>query len=32
VAELLQDISTEDKAHLIDLLSQMKGHLNKDKP
>jgi DNA-binding MarR family transcriptional regulator len=32
VAELLQDISTEDKAQLIDLLSQMKGHLNKDKP
>ena len=32
VAELLQDISTEDKAQLIDLLSQMKGHLNKDTP
>jgi DNA-binding MarR family transcriptional regulator len=32
VAELLQDISNDDKAQLIDLLSQMKGHLNKDKP
>jgi len=27
VAELLQDISQEDKGQLIDLLSQMKGHL-----
>ena len=36
VAELLQDISQEDKGRLIDLLSQMKGHLYareiKDKP
>ena len=27
VAELLQDISQEDKGQLIELLSQMKGHL-----
>ncbi len=36
VAELLQDISQEDKGQLIELLSQMKGHLyareEKDKP
>ncbi|WP_342120855.1 MarR family winged helix-turn-helix transcriptional regulator [Pseudoduganella sp. OTU4001] len=36
VAELLQDITQEDKGQLIDLLSQMKGHLyareEKDKP
>jgi DNA-binding MarR family transcriptional regulator len=36
VAELLQDISQEDKGQLIELLSQMKGHLyareDKDKP
>jgi len=36
VAELLQDISQDDKGQLIDLLSQMKGHLyareDKDKP
>jgi DNA-binding MarR family transcriptional regulator len=36
VAELLQDISPEDKGQLIELLSQMKGHLyareEKDKP
>lgn len=36
VAELLQDISQEDKGQLIDLLSQMKGHLyareEKEKP
>jgi DNA-binding MarR family transcriptional regulator len=27
IAELLQDISQEDKGQLIELLSQMKGHL-----
>lgn len=36
VAELLQEISQEDKGQLIELLSQMKGHLyareQKDKP
>lgn len=36
VAELLQDITQEDKGQLIDLLSQMKGHLyareEKEKP
>jgi DNA-binding MarR family transcriptional regulator len=36
VAELLQDISQEAKGQLIELLSQMKGHLyareEKDKP
>lgn len=36
VAELLQEISQEDKGQLIELLSQMKGHLyareEKDKP
>lgn len=36
VAELLQEISQEDKGQLIELLSQMKGHLYardlKDKP
>ncbi len=36
VAELLQDISQDDKGQLIELLSQMKGHLyareEKDKP
>jgi DNA-binding MarR family transcriptional regulator len=36
VAELLQDISQEDKGQLIELLSQMKGHLyareHKEKP
>jgi len=36
IAELLQDISQEDKGQLIELLSQMKGHLyareDKDKP
>ncbi|MGO4381581.1 MarR family winged helix-turn-helix transcriptional regulator [Pseudoduganella sp. RAF53_2] len=32
IAELLQDLTNDDKARLIDLLSQMKGHLNKDKP
>ncbi|WP_426341989.1 MarR family winged helix-turn-helix transcriptional regulator [Pseudoduganella sp. S-14] len=36
VAELLQEISQEDKGKLIELLSQMKGHLYarepKDKP
>ena len=36
VAELLQDISQEDKGRLIDPLSQMKGHLyareEKEKP
>jgi DNA-binding MarR family transcriptional regulator len=36
VAELLQDISQDDKGQLIELLSQMKGHLyareDKDKP
>jgi len=28
VAELLQDISAPDKTQLIELLSQMKRHLN----
>ena len=28
IAELLQDMSGADKARLIDLLSQMKQHLN----
>ncbi|HEY0585599.1 MAG TPA: MarR family transcriptional regulator [Pseudoduganella sp.] len=36
IAELLQEISQEDKGQLIELLSQMKGHLyareQKDKP
>ncbi|MES2298847.1 MAG: MarR family transcriptional regulator [Pseudomonadota bacterium] len=34
IAELLKDMSADDKAHLIDLLSQMKKHLNgaDDKP
>ncbi|WP_374582158.1 MarR family winged helix-turn-helix transcriptional regulator [Pseudoduganella sp.] len=36
VAELLQDITQEDKGQLIELLSQMKGHLyareEKEKP
>jgi len=32
IAELLQDVSPEDKSRLIDLLSLMKTHLNKEKP
>jgi DNA-binding MarR family transcriptional regulator len=32
IAEMLQDISADDKTHLIDLLSQMKSHLNKEQP
>ena len=30
IAELLQDMSPDDKGQLISLLSQMKQHLNKD--
>ncbi|MES2320981.1 MAG: MarR family transcriptional regulator [Pseudomonadota bacterium] len=30
IAELLQDMSADDKAQLIGLLSQMKQHLNKE--
>jgi len=31
IAEMLQDMSSDDKTQLIDLLSQMKNHLNKEK-